>query len=111
MTISVVAPVRDAGPALREHVCSCRESTSDLPVEIVVLDNQSADGCCKGLPRDVLIVQTERVESPARLWALGASLAQGQGLLWLPRLLSHPPDQFRAVVLSALGFPDAEARL
>jgi glycosyltransferase involved in cell wall biosynthesis len=111
MTISVIVAVRDAGPSLREHVCSCRQSTADLPVEIVVVDNQSVDGCCNGLPRDVLIVQTERVEAPARLWALGASLAQGDGLLWLPRLLSYPPKQFRAVVLDALGSPGAEERL
>jgi glycosyltransferase involved in cell wall biosynthesis len=106
--LSVLAPVRDEGPAFREHVHACLRVVSDIDVEIVVLDNQSVDGCCHGLPREVLIVRTERVESPARLRRLGGLLASGQGLLWLPEVLSHAPDRFRAVVLAALELLRAE---
>src|SRR5947207_1136283 len=51
---------------------------------------------------EVLIIRTERVESPARLWRLGRSLARSESLLWLPGLLSRRPDRFRALVLAAL---------
>jgi glycosyltransferase involved in cell wall biosynthesis len=104
VTLSVLAPVRDEGPSFREHVRACLGAVAYNDVEVVVMDNQSIDGCCHGLPREVLIIRTERVESPARLWGLGESLAQGERLLWLPRLNSVEPDQFRAIVTRALEF-------
>ena len=71
MTVSVLAPVRDEGGALREQVPACLRAVSDLAVEFILIDNQSIDGCCRGLPPDVLVVQTDRLESPWGLWRLG----------------------------------------
>ena len=73
VTLSVLAPVRDVGPSFREHVRACLRAVSELDVEIVVLDNQSIDGCCHGLPREVLIVRTERLEPPAAALAARAA--------------------------------------
>jgi glycosyltransferase involved in cell wall biosynthesis len=106
--LSVLAPVRDEGPALRGHLHACLRAVSDLDVELVLLDNRSIDGCCHGLPREILIVRTERFESPIRLWRLGKSLARGQSSLWLPRILSLSPARFRALVVSALNHARGE---
>jgi glycosyltransferase involved in cell wall biosynthesis len=99
--LSVLAPVRDEGPSFSDHLRACLQAVANLDIEIVVLDNRSVDGCCHGLPRDVLIVRTERFESPARLWRIGGSLARGEGLVWLPRVLSCEPECLRALVLAA----------
>ncbi len=104
MTLSVLTPVRDVGPSFREHVRACVGAVSDLDVELVVLDDRSVDGCCQGLPTSVLIIRTERLESPSRLWRLGTALAGGESHLWLPSLLSQPPDQFRVLVMAALDY-------
>src|ERR1700733_2094624 len=84
VTVSLLAPIRDEGPAFRDHLCDCLGSVSGMDVELVLLDNQSLDGCCHGIPPEVLIIRTQRPESPARLLALGRSLAKGECLLWLP---------------------------
>jgi glycosyltransferase involved in cell wall biosynthesis len=102
VTVSVLAPVRDLGPSLRDHVRACLGAVAGLDVELVVLDNASIDGCCHGLPTEVLIVRTECVESPWRLWRLGCSLARGEGQLWLPGLFSCRAEGVRALVLAAL---------
>src|SRR5262249_44374090 len=57
---------------------------------------------CHGMPRDVLIVRTERVESPWRLWRLGQLLASGQSLLWLPEILAYSTERVREIVASAI---------
>lgn len=100
-SLSVLAPARNEGPTFREHVVACMGTIGGLHTEIVVLDNQSTDGCCHGLPRDVLIVRTTHVEKPERLWLLGGSLAAGQSLLWVPRLLSYPPEQLHSLIVAA----------
>jgi glycosyltransferase involved in cell wall biosynthesis len=102
VTLSVLAPVRDEGPSFPEHLRACLRAVLGLDVEVVLLDNQSIDGCCHGLPREVLIVRSDRVESPARLWRLGVSLASGESLMWLPGIVSHRPDRFRSFVLAAI---------
>ncbi len=103
VTVSVLAPVRDDGPSLREHICACLRAVTDLQIELVLLDCMSIDGCCHGLPREILIVRTERVESAVRLWRLGCSLARGESLLWLPSIRFCQADGFRALVLAALA--------
>jgi glycosyltransferase involved in cell wall biosynthesis len=102
LPLSVLAPVQNEGQSFQRHFFACLRVIAEIRIEIVLLDNQSTDGCCHGLPPDVLIVRTERVELPERLWLLGGSLASGQSVLWLPRLLSHRPEQFRKLIMSAL---------
>jgi glycosyltransferase involved in cell wall biosynthesis len=109
VTITVLAPVRDEGPHFAEHLNACLAAVPGLDVEVVLLDNQSVDGCCQGMPREVLIVRTERVESPARLWRLGRELATGESLLWLPKLSSLGPGRFRGLVLAAEELRKREA--
>ena len=108
VTLSVIAPVRNDGTEFRKHFRACLAAISGLDVEIVILDNQSVDGCCHGLPRNVLIVRTERVESQTKLWRLGLSLASGLSVLWIPQLLLHPPDKFRVLVLQSATLESEE---
>jgi glycosyltransferase involved in cell wall biosynthesis len=110
VTVSVLVPVSDLGPSLREHLCACLRAVADLGVEVVVFDNMSIDGCCRHLPREVLIVRTERVESPVQLWRLGCSLANAGSVLWLPELLFCPPEQFRTFALAAIELAAREAK-
>jgi glycosyltransferase involved in cell wall biosynthesis len=98
----VVAPVQNEGLHFRQHIIACVSTIAALNVEIVVLDNQSTDGCCRGLPSGILVVRTERVEIAERLWWLGGSLAKGESLLWFPQLLAYVPEQFRKLVVAAL---------
>jgi glycosyltransferase involved in cell wall biosynthesis len=101
-TVSVLAPVRDVGQALAGHLRDCMDAAAQFDVEILVLDNMSIDGCCRHIAREVLIVRTERVEPSRRLWDLGRSVARGESLIWLPRVLGCAPDQFRAIVAAAV---------
>jgi glycosyltransferase involved in cell wall biosynthesis len=103
VTVSVLVPISDQGSALREQLLACLRAISGLDVELVLLDNQSIDGCCHGLPPGVLIVRTERDEPPARLLWMGESLARGGSLLWLPAISALAPGRFRALVSEALA--------
>ena len=89
-----------------------------MDVELVLLDNQSLDGCCHAIPPEVPHHSDQRPEvarkAPA---ALGRSLAKGECLLWLPGISSLGPGRFRRARRSRLrdhaaaeaGVPGEEA--
>ena len=73
-----------------------------MDAELILLDNQSTDGCCRGLPSEVLIIRTDRLESPAGLLRLGCSLAIGESVVWLPEISSMPACRFLELVSIAI---------
>jgi glycosyltransferase involved in cell wall biosynthesis len=107
--LTVVAPVRDEGPSLRGHVLACIRAISGLDVEVILIDNMSIDGCCRGLPRDVLVVRTEETQSPAQLWRLGCVLSQSDTVVWISRLLGYRPAQLRSLLMAAMDSSAQEA--
>ncbi len=107
MTISVLVPVRNGGPALRARVAACLEAVSAFDVELVILDNMSIDGGCRDLPRDVLIVRTERVESALGLLRLGSTLARGSAVVWMPGMAKWPPANWQKLMEAAWNSLDA----
>lgn len=56
----------------------------DVPHEIILIDNQCTDGCCHGIPRDILILRTERRLRTCQLMWFGFSHATGDVIVWYP---------------------------
>ncbi len=98
--LSVLAPIQNENSTFQAHVLACHDALADLGAELVLLDNQSINGCTHGLPRDVLIVRMETEQRPAGLWRHGRRLASGASLLWLPKLAACKPGILRSLVLS-----------
>jgi glycosyltransferase involved in cell wall biosynthesis len=108
VALAVLAPVCDEGSSFSSRLGACLDAVADIGVQLIVLDNQSIDGCCHGLSPRVLIVRTERAESALKMWRLGLSLAACESVLWLPAISSYSPDRFRAIVLAALNLENSE---
>lgn len=58
--ISVILPCCNQGNWVRHTVEQVRKSMGQAEHEIVIVDDQSVDKCCHGLPPDVLIVRPDQ---------------------------------------------------
>jgi len=79
-------------------VASARQSIADLPHEIILVDDQSLDECCHGMPRDVLVVRSERRKGVSAARRLGFTQSRGDVILW-----SDPHCRFPAGCLKHLA--------
>lgn len=80
--VSMVFAACNQGDWVRKTIPRAVESLGAARHEIIVVDDQSTDGCCKGLPRDVLIVRTKERLGVSRSRRLGVSMARGDVLLF-----------------------------
>ena len=91
---SVVIPVRNGGDRVRRIVGELRNGLGNAPHEIILIDNQCTDGCCHGIPSDVLILRTERRLRMSQLMWSGLPHATGDVVVWYP---IRPGDVFPAL--------------
>ena len=96
--VSVVSCCLNQGDWVRKTVPKMRESLADWPYEIILVDDQSIDGCCHGLPKDVLIVRTEARHGVSASRRLGVSKAQGEILLFSDPHCDYPDHALRDLV-------------
>ncbi len=79
--VSIIIPVHNEGVRLRETIDAIA-GTADVPYEVVVVDDVSADGCCDDL-KGVRLVRLNKAAGVAGARNAGASLAQAPVLLFL----------------------------
>jgi glycosyltransferase involved in cell wall biosynthesis len=95
ISCSVVIPVWNQGHRLRQIVEEVRAGLGDASHEILLVDNQCTDGCCHGMPNDVLILRTDRrLGTSGAMW-FGLSQATGTVIVWCPPCYSAPPFGLR----------------
>lgn len=90
--VSFIAPVCNQGNEARETVASARASFGKLPHEIILVDDHSTDGCCHGMPQDVLIVRTPRRDGVSSARRCGAEQARGDVVIWSDPHCRFPPE-------------------
>lgn len=79
--ISVVIPAHNQGARVRQLVERVVAEIGGRGTEIIVVDDQCTDGSCHGMPRDVLVVRSERFLGFYNSARLGFSLAGGRILV------------------------------
>ena len=82
MLVSLVIPVCNQGDEARQTVASAEAAFDGLRHEIVLVDDHSLDGSCHGMPRDVLVVRTERREGVSTARLQGYRQSRGDVLIW-----------------------------
>lgn len=93
--VSVIIPVCNQGDRARQTVASVRDAMADMAHEIIVVDDQSIDGSCHAMPRDVLVVRTHRREGVSRARRLGFSQSRGDVIIWTDPHCEFPPRSLR----------------
>ena len=101
---SFIAPVCNQGDEARQTIASAREGFGKAPHEFVVVDDHSLDGSCHDMPRDVLIVRTDRRDGVSSARRCGVEQARGDVLVW-----SDPHCRFPAESLAHLAKLAAES--
>lgn len=89
--VSVIIPVCNQGDEARKTVARVRDALNGFPHEIIIVDDQSIDGSCHGMPNDVLVVRTERRDGVSSARRLGFSQSRGDIIIW-----SDPHCEFPA---------------
>jgi len=85
--VSIIVPCRNEKPHLEKMLKSMETTSSNELHELVVIDDGSEDGCCDFLERDfsyrwpVKLLKRQGL-GPARARNLGASIAQGDVLIF-----------------------------
>jgi glycosyltransferase involved in cell wall biosynthesis len=112
--VSVVITAHNEGPEVRRTIESVQANTS-VPVEIIVVDDGSTDGCCENLEgRRVRVIRHDRRVGVAYSRNVGARDCRGDVLVFLDghqRVSSGCLDRCAAVALSrgAIVWPDVRA--
>lgn len=90
MLVSLIYTACNQGDWVRTTLPLAVESLGDTPHEIIVVDDQSVDGCCHGLGRNCLVVRTEQRVGVSAARRIGAGKAQGDVLLWSDPHCEYP---------------------
>ncbi|MCZ8516400.1 glycosyltransferase [Paenibacillus filicis] len=100
--VSIIIPAKNEGTYVESTVASAMESKSGYPFEIVIVDDDSADGCCDFIASHeesarIRLIRTKGIGA-AKARNLGAGVSKGKYLifcdahlsfedLWIDRLL------------------------
>lgn len=81
---SLILPVCNQGDWTLRTIESARESglTEGTPHEIIVVDDQSTDGGCHNLPKDVLVVRTKTRLGVSKARRLAMTFAKGDVIVF-----------------------------
>lgn len=101
--VSVIIPVCNQGDHARRTVTSVREGIGDVDHELILVDDQSTDGSCHGMPKDVLIVRTQWRGGVSSARRHGFSHSCGDVLIWSDPHCFFPPGSLRHLVKAALS--------
>ena len=100
--VSVIMPVCNEGDEARHTIASAQACLREFPHEIVVVDDHSLDGSCHGMPRDVLVVRSERRMGISAARRLGFSQSRGDVIVWSDAHCRYPAGSLPTLVERAL---------
>lgn len=98
MLVSVIFAACNQGDWVRTTLPLVTESLGPIPHEIIVVDDQSVDGCCHGLGQDCLVVRTERRMGISASRRIAAVKAQGDVLLFSDPHCEYPNGALQRLV-------------
>lgn len=101
MLVSLIYTACNQADWVRRTVPLGVESLGELPHEVIVVDDQSVDGCNHGLGRDCLIVRTEQRIGVSAARRLGVKKAQGDILLFSDPHCEYPEKALSRLVALA----------
>jgi len=96
--VSLIFSACNQGEWVRRTIPLAKESLGAVKHEIVVVDDQSIDGCCHGLPRDVLVVRTEQRVGVSIARRIAVSKARGDVLLFSDPHCEYPGNALARLV-------------
>jgi len=96
--VSVISCALNQGEWVRRTVPLIRQSLGDWPHEIIIVDDQSVDGCCTGLDKDVLILRTETRFGVSASRRLAVKNAKGDIYLFTDPHCQYPELALRDLV-------------
>lgn len=100
--VSVITCALNQGDWVRKTIPGIKESLGDYSNEIIVVDDQSVDGCCHGLDQDILVMRTHARYGVSASRRLAARTAQGEVLLFTDPHCHYPGYALRDYVSDAL---------
>jgi len=102
MLVSWITPACQQGDELRETIASAKAAQGSLDVEYIVVDDQSTDGCCHGLDKDVTVIRSEHREGVSASRRLGYHFAQGDIIFWSDPHCRFPKGSMELLVERAI---------
>lgn len=99
--ISFITPVCNQGDEARATVANAQEELRDAPHEIIVVDDHSIDGSCHAMPKDVLIVRTDRRDGVSAARRCGFEQSRGDILIWSDPHCRFPRDSLKHLAMLA----------
>jgi len=100
--LSVISTVCNQGNWVRETVPRMRESLNGWPHEMIIVDDQSIDGSCHGLPEDVRILRTETRHGVSASRRLAVRDSTGDVLLFTDPHCHYPETALADLVACAV---------
>lgn len=98
---SLVLPCCNQGDWVRRTVARAKESFGDIAHEIIVVDDHSLDGCCHGLPRDVVIVRPRIRLGVTGARRYGADRSLGDVIMFSDPHLEYPGHALESLAKAA----------
>jgi len=117
MKISLMMPVKNQADEARLTVTNALGVLAGTDHEVILVDDNSIDGCCHDMPPEVLVHRTQRAtQSSNMVRRIGASLATGDVLIWsdphcrypinsLPELAQSAYDTGQLVMAASIPYP------
>ncbi len=106
--VSVITAACNQGDWVRKTVPRIRESLDGLEHEIIVVDDQSEDGCCHGLDRDVLVARSHHRLGVSGARRLGYEKTEGDVIVYTDPHCEYPDAALARLVRAVL---DGEAAI
>jgi len=100
--VSVISCALNQGDWVRNTVPLIRSSLGDWPHEILIVDDQSTDGCCHGLPKEVSVIRTPARYGVSASRRLAVRVAQGGVFLFTDPHCHYPGPALRDLVQCAV---------
>ena len=90
MLVSLIYAACNQGDWVRRTLPLAIESLGEIPHEIIIVDDQSIDGCCHNLGKGCLVVRTEQRVGVSAARRIGATKAAGDVLIFSDPHAEYP---------------------
>ena len=103
MKISLMMPVKNQADEARLTVRNALDVLEGTDHEVIVVDDDSTDGCCHDMPSNVLVHRTRgATQSSNTARRIGGKLATGDVLIWSDPHCRYPTGSLPALAKTAM---------
>jgi len=104
-SVSILMAACNQGDWVRKTIVQVRDGIAPLDHDVIVVDDQSLDGCCHGLPRDVLILRPHDRMGVSGARRFAAQHARGDVLIYTDPHCEYPPGALADLAKAAAKIP------